>query len=291
VDRWAASPDKILAIVPNSEELSLDVAVYMLQAVSRIVPMSLDDALSQDDPEAFANLIDASRIAVIADRWTSDPVENLSGRRPWDRARLVLEVEKVSRGSRGVSVLHKKDMETLDLSYALRDVLPQQAIDLLREKADAGLPDALSLITVIAAGPPEPDVTRWQEALIATADAHWIGAAATRLEDRQESRAVDLHQAAADLGDVRSMGRLIVLLAAKDPQASLTWQEKLLDRNDPQVVSDVAEWFKERDPKRALTLYQAAAKAGNSSAATQAALLTGTSPKAAPKDDGSSNTS
>jgi hypothetical protein len=110
----------------------------------------------------------------------------------------------------------------------------------------------------------DPDVGRWQDALIATEDARSIAQAAELLWLRgQARRAIPLFKAAADLGDARSMGRLVALLSKSEGDEPLQWQERLIARKDGKALRELAETFESDDRERAMTLYQAAAAAGD----------------------------
>ena len=166
-----------------------------------------------------------------------------------------------------MSVIHEKGLSPVTIAELIGHILPQQAIDVLRPEAERNVPRALALITAAGIGR-DPDVSRWQDALIATGDARSIAEAAGLLEQRgQETRALPLYKAAADLGNAPSMGRLVALLSRSERDESLRWQERLIDRKDAEVLRGVAETFEDDDRERAVILYRAAAAAGDSQAA------------------------
>ena len=266
--RWVISEDRVLA-VPKDVEPTLAQVVNGLRSGRRVVPMSIDSYVRAPD-EPLITLIRDGRVAVIVRRLEWEDVHN---RLPRDQARVVTGTGLVPTDERSVSVMHEKGLSPVAVAEIIGHILPEQAIDVLRPEAERNVPRALALIIAIGTGR-DPDVSRWQDALIATGDARSVAEAAELLEQRgQETRALSLYKTAADLGDAPSMGRLVALLSKSEPNESLRWQETLIARKDAEVLRGVAEMFENDDRERAVTLYQAAAAAGDSSAAERLSEL------------------
>jgi hypothetical protein len=201
---WAASEDRVLA-VPKNEEPTCAQVVNALRSGRRIAPMSSDSYLATPS-ESLIALVQARRIAAIVRRdfeW-----EQVYRRPSRDRARVVADVGQIPTDERSVSVIYEKGLSPVAVAKLIGHILPQQAIDVLRPEAEGNVPKALALITAVGIGR-DPDVSRWQDALIATGDAQSIAEAAGLLERRgQETRALPLYKAAADLGDALAKRRL-----------------------------------------------------------------------------------
>lgn len=267
--RWAASEDRLLA-VPTDEEPTRAQVVNALRSGRRVAPMSID-SYPVDPDESLIALVQARRVAIIVP--PGPDWEELRHRPSRDRARVVTSVGEIPTDERSVSVIHEKGLSPIAVAELIGRILPQQAIDVLRPEAERNVPRALALITAASIGH-GPDVSRWQDALIATGDARSIAEAARLLEHRgQETRALSLYKTAADLGDAPSMGRLVALLSKSEAEESLRWQERLIARRDAEILRRVAEIFEDDDRERALTLYQAAAAAGDSQAAKRVSEL------------------
>jgi hypothetical protein len=267
--RWAASEDRVLA-VPTDEEPTRAQVVNALRSGRRVAPMSINSYPVNPD-ESLIALVQARRVAVIV---PSRPEwDELHHRLSGDRARIVTGVGEVPADERSVSVIHEKGLSPVAVAELIGRILPQQAIDVLRPDAERNVPRALALITAASIGN-DPDASRWQDALIATRDVRSIAEAAGLLEHRgHETRALPLYKSAADQGDAPSMGRLVTLLSKSEPEESLRWQERLIARKDAEVLRGVAETFEDDDRDRALTLYEAAAAAGDSQAAKRVSAL------------------
>lgn len=230
--RWAASEDRVLA-VPTDEEPTRAQVVNALRSSRRVAPMSIDSYPGAPD-ESLIALVQARRVAVIVrPRPDSQEVRRRLSR---DWARVVTCVGEVPTDERNVSVIHENGLSPVAVAELIGHILPQQAIDVLRPEAERNVPRAVALITAASIGH-DPDLSRWQDALIATGDAQSIAEAAGPLKQRgQETRALPLYKAAADLGDAPSMGRLVALLSKSEADESSRWQERRIARKDAEVL-------------------------------------------------------
>ena len=164
-------------------------------------------------------------------------------------------------------------VQSVRLARVLLSGYYDHAVSLLTAAAESGDSEAAAELAVVSAQQNRQESRRWQAKLIESGSLNDMNSAGDRLQELDMDGAITLYRAAAEAGDVSARTSLAVVLAPKDKEESRQWQAKLIESGSSIAMNSAGDRLQELDMDGAITLYRAAAEAGDVSARTSLAVV------------------
>ncbi len=182
--------------------------------------------------------------------------------------RLWSRVQTAVAPATGVSTLRisADPASAYELARLVQRWNPERSQELAEEAANGGSAEAMRhLAWELRSSSPEQALL-WRQKLVESGNESQIDELARALRDDAPGDARALDQAAAERGVHSSMRRVALELVDARSDEARTWVDRLVDTGDVDQIELLADALDERSIADALTLYEAAAEGGSSSA-------------------------